>query len=83
MQRNNNDDIHHRHRQSEGRTPLVVCIQIYMFGYSGMTRLLDPAVAVMDAYERNIESYACPHCMNGIRTLTRGLKGTDCWSTPL
>lgn len=38
-------------------THLIVCIQTHMFSYSGMTRLLDTAVAVMDAYETNIESY--------------------------
>jgi chromosome partitioning protein len=30
-------------------THLIVCIQTHMFSYSGMTRLLDTAVAVMDA----------------------------------
>lgn len=41
-------------------THQIVCIQTHMFSYSGMTRLLDTAVAVMDAYEINIESYALP-----------------------
>ena len=41
-------------------THLIVCIQTHMFSYSGMTRLLDTAVAVMDAYESNIESFALP-----------------------
>ena len=41
-------------------THLIVCIQTHMFSYSGMTRLLDTVVAVMDAYETNIESYALP-----------------------
>jgi hypothetical protein len=31
-----------------------------MFSYSGMTRLLDTAVAIMDAYETNTESFALP-----------------------
>ena len=41
-------------------THLMVCIQTHVFSYSGMTRLPDTAVAVMDTYDINIESYALP-----------------------
>ncbi len=38
----------------------IVCIQTHRFNHSGITQLLEIVVAVMDANQTNIKSYALP-----------------------